>query len=55
MNRRYAFLVWSRHILHPHPPQLNKSTICVANSQGFYEYGSYFLQLLETFLEYELK
>lgn len=54
MNWRNAFLMQNGHIPHP-PPPLNKSTICVANSQGFYEYSSYFLQLLETFLKYELK
>lgn len=54
MNRRNAFLMRNRHIP-PQSPALKKSTICVANSQGFYEYSSYFLQLLETFLKYELK
>lgn len=43
------------HSAFPIPPPLGKSTICVANSQGFYECSSCFLQLLETFLEYELK
>lgn len=48
--------MWNRHIPHSPPaPLLNKSNICVANSQGFYEYSSYFIQLLETFLKYELK
>lgn len=59
MNWRDAFLMWNGHILHfqslPPAPPLGKSTICVANSQGFYECSSCFLQLLETFLKYELK
>lgn len=55
MNWRDAFLMWNGHTLRFQPPLLLKSTICVANSQGFYECSSCFLQLLETFLEYELK
>lgn len=35
MNRRYAFLVWSRHILHPHPPGSIKAPFVWQIAKGF--------------------